>query len=113
MRSVLHGGTLMRTRVLLSGLIASCLLIVSSTVGSASISGREVLKADGSNAVELKVVGPIAGLVSSPLAMSPAFTPEDTNYVWRCAAGTNVIHLRFDAADRRGLTSDGHHGSSV
>jgi hypothetical protein len=48
-------------------------------------------------AVRAPLVRPLASLSVSPLALSPAFSPFATDYVVRCAAGTNTLTFSMSA----------------
>ena len=48
-------------------------------------------------AIHAPAVQPLASLTTSPLTLSPAFTPSTFDYVVRCAAGTNSLTLDMTA----------------
>jgi hypothetical protein len=50
-------------------------------------------------------------MASSPLVLSPAFSPSDTDYVWYCAGGTNQLTLQLSSDGT--ITSRGETGSAI
>ncbi len=61
----------------------------------------------------IKVEGPLASVVASPLSLTPAFDPSITDYVLRCAAGTNTIQLKLSASLGARVNVTGTNGSSI
>jgi hypothetical protein len=65
-----------------------------------------------SKAIHIRVTGSaLSGMASSPLVLSPAFSPSDTDYVWYCAGGTNQLTLQLSSDGT--ITSRGETGSAI
>lgn len=63
-------------------------------------------------AIDIAVTGSaLSGVTSSPLAVSPAFSPSDTDYVWYCASGTNELTLKLSSDGT--ITSGAESGSEI
>ena len=74
----------------------------------------EVRAGGNSNAETIRVVGSSLGqITSSPLALSPAFDPSITDYVWRCQPTTNPIQLTLAAPTGRTISVGGTSGPTV
>jgi arylsulfotransferase ASST/IPT/TIG domain-containing protein len=74
----------------------------------------QVSAGGSSNAETVKVVGsPLGEITSSPLALSPAFEPTVTDYVWRCQSTTNTIQLSLAATSGRTIAVGGTSGATV
>jgi hypothetical protein len=67
----------------------------------------------GLNAV-IRVTGqPLSSLTTSPLALTPTFDPAITDYVLRCQAGVNVVHLTLTGAQGGAVSVAGNRGHNV
>jgi Arylsulfotransferase (ASST) len=84
-------------------------------VGVGVIPATLELSAGGSSKAEtVKVVGSSLGeITSSPLALSPAFDPSITDYVWRCQSTANTIQLTLGAISGRTITVGPTSGATV
>lgn len=64
--------------------------------------------------IDVKVTGSAIGnITTSTLALTPAFAPSITDYVWRCQAGTNAIHVELTAVPGGTLHIGPSRGSTV
>ncbi len=76
----------------------------SNSAPQAQIDGMPTIRVDG---------GPLAGLTSNPLALTPTFDQNTTDYVWRCAAGTNALSVTLNAMPGHTIKVGQTRGSSV
>jgi hypothetical protein len=68
---------------------------------------------DPANPPTIEVTGSsLAGLVTSPVALTPAFDPSITDYVLRCQPGINTIHATLLGANGI-INALGSHGRSI
>ena len=54
----------------------------------------------------------LANVVVSPLTLIPAFDPTITDYVLRCQAGINTVHVSL-VADGGTISAQGNHGATL
>ncbi len=102
-----------RLRSLVRRLAYSCMATL--LVGAfAATSGPVVVEAAAPTGnATIKVEGGLASVVASPLTLIPAFDPSITDYVLRCAAGTNTIQMTLNAVRGGSLNVNGNRSSTV
>ena len=95
--------------------IALGVLLASSPLAlAAERAANEGLAPSAANNQSIRIDGgPIGTITSSPLALTPAFDPSITDYVWRCQSGTNTINLLIGAAPGRTIKIGQRSGSSL
>lgn len=77
---------------------------------SARNASSEVSAGGAANAVTINLTGSaLSRMTSSPLALSPAFSPLDTDYVWYCNQEANSLALDLSS---KGTISDGTQSGS-
>jgi hypothetical protein len=77
----------------------------SAVNGTQSSGGKD-------DAIEIAVTGSaISDITSTPISLTPSFSPADTDYVWYCSQGTNDLNLELSSDGT--IDSDGQSGSEL
>jgi hypothetical protein len=89
-----------------AALLAACFAVVPVSAMAAQVKAA-------TNPLTVDVTGSsLARIVTSPLALTPAFDPAITDYVIRCQTGMNTVHATLSAAGGT-INALGGHGASV
>jgi hypothetical protein len=88
------------------------LLVASFTATAVTVVGQVEAQSATANSI-VEVEGPLADLVTSPIALAPAFDHPITDYVLRCAAGTNAITFTLSAIPGGRIYARGTSGPSI
>jgi hypothetical protein len=106
-KMVAKQGSLARRSAVLSAM--TFLAVSAVLVTGATQAGAEDKPDQGTVKVE---GGLLAGITTSPLALTPAFSPTITDYVLRCQAGSNTLQFSLNARPG-GKIKVGHSGGTT